>query len=157
MKQAAHIRKYQNGKKVVVNPNIKKRKAPSKPKDKSAELMTAAILFPVIAFQGYEEDFPKMLRENIPTMRLMQVMKAPKDFINYATDEEALGYLSTMSLKAPLKTNAKNVFTHLFNKVMPKEKHELTKPLNREEQEYVKEIKSYIRRKQWQKYREAKE
>ena len=64
-------------------------------------------------------DFPTMLRKLVPTARLELVLSGEK---NLCTFEEALGYLSTLSLAGPLDHEIAEIFFWLSQEVLSKHK-----------------------------------
>ena len=62
-------------------------------------------------------DFPTMLRKLVPTARLELVLSGEK---NLCTFEEALGYLSTLSLAGPLDREIAEIFFWLSQEVLSK-------------------------------------
>jgi ParB/RepB/Spo0J family partition protein len=67
-------------------------------------------------------DFPERLREIIPLARWIQVLRGLRDESekDLATEEEALGYLSCVSLEAPLDRDWADIFMYLGLRVFPR-------------------------------------
>ena len=63
------------------------------------------------------QPFPSNMREHVTTWRLLEGSKCFEE--NMCTGYEALGYLSCMSLQAPLTSNITDAMHHLFNKYYP--------------------------------------
>ena len=84
--------------------------------DKDLISAARALTDPIIVFnQSWGDCIPAWLAAEIKTQRLLQVMKGEKDF---ATDAEALAYLSNASLCQPLDHDMTDIYSYLFTKVM---------------------------------------
>ena len=84
--------------------------------DKDLISAARALTDPIIVFnQSWGDCIPAWLAAEIKTQRLLQVMKGEKDF---ATDAEALAYLSNASLCQPLDYDMTDIYSYLFTKVM---------------------------------------
>jgi hypothetical protein len=141
----------------------KRRVLPEAPSDKKqvddfATTMVAMLTFPTIAFPGWESGYPPLIADKLEIARMIQAMKDPKEFKEYATDEEALGYLSTMSLAGPLRSELAEIMVYLFNKVMPKDKIpadlEMVKALSPTQMSDLRQLKRNIRKSQWKVFKE---
>ncbi len=84
--------------------------------DKALTDAARALTDPVIVFsQSWADDTPGWLIDEIRAQRLLQVMKGEKDF---ATDAEALAYVSNASLCGPLQGDMVDIYSYLFTRVM---------------------------------------
>jgi hypothetical protein len=123
-----------------------------------AEQTAAAMTFPTIAFKGAESWFPDNLRARLVADRLAQILKTQKGINNepfkeFATDSEALGYISTMSMTAPLDSEMAEIMQYLFNKVVgsqnvPSDLKKDSLPEN--QMNLLKRLKRDIRKSQWE-------
>jgi hypothetical protein len=106
-------------------------------------------------------DFPLRLVENMSVIRWTQVMRGLKDQEErpLASEEEALGYLSCVSLEAPLDRDWADIMLHLGERVLPRwfltdgqsalEAIGLTHPieLNRQQAEELRRFRRWLREK----------
>lgn len=138
--------------------NVKPTAKESKDSEEVAMSSVAALTFPVIAYKGGEAWYPEAIKKNVQVYRMMQLAKDPEEFREYATDEEALGYLLSASLLYPLPQKESNVTIHLGNKVL-KDKKAIPSDvqgsgvLNQEEKAYLRSLKRWIRNKQWEQFK----
>jgi hypothetical protein len=67
-------------------------------------------------------DFPDRLRAIVPAARILQVLRGQTDDVerDLASEEEALGYLSCISLDAPLDRDWAEIFFYLSQQVLPR-------------------------------------
>ena len=70
---------------------------------------------PILQYRSGGWDFPIRLRALVPQARLQQVLHGAND---YASELEALGYLSTASLDFPLSYEWAQVFLWLADRVL---------------------------------------
>jgi hypothetical protein len=120
--------------------------------------MLGALTFPTIGFQGWESAYPIKIKDNLVLERLIQLIKSPEDFDYYATDIEAMGYISTMSLAAPLRQfnpEFNDIYSYLFTKYAKRMKLPMpdgVKVLNKlssYQMGVLNQLKKRIRRSQW--------
>jgi hypothetical protein len=84
--------------------------------DKDLTDAARALMDPVIVFsQSWADTTPDWLIDEIRTQRLLQVIKGEKDF---ATDVEALAYISNASLCGPLQGDMVDIYSYLFTRVL---------------------------------------
>jgi hypothetical protein len=125
--------------------------------DKFAVNTAAALQFKNVGFPGWETSFPVLLIDKIPMARLLQLMRNQKDFEEFATDEEVLGYVMTATLSGPPSRDIGEIYMYLFNKVIPKE--QIPKDLQRvtsltvSQKSDLRELKRKIRKSQWKDYK----
>ncbi len=67
-------------------------------------------------------DFPDRLRAIVPAARILQVLHGQTDAIEHdlASEEEALGYISCVSLDAPLDRDWTEIMCYLAQQVFPR-------------------------------------
>jgi hypothetical protein len=143
--------------KVQLRPQVKPTRAEKKEFGRWAEDMAAALQMRMIAHQGWESAYPELIKNLVVPARLIQLKNDPRDFEVYATDEEALGYLSTASLAGPPVHEWADITMYLFNKVMPENKvpddlkgHAV---LDDYRMGMLRDLKRWIRKKQWKDYK----
>jgi len=144
-----------------VEPIIKlpPRERPAAPRSKDlddwATSMVATLRFPTIAYTGQEGSYPQPLKEKIPLVRMIQLMKNPQDFKENATDEEVLGYLSTASLSGPFDRDAYELMAWLFARTqtnIPKDL-EVPKELGYGAKHLYDKLRKDIRKSQWTEFK----
>jgi hypothetical protein len=114
--------------------------------------------FPIIGFPGWLEAIPEDLRKDMPMIRMIQLLKEPDTFLELASDEEAMIYISTASFATPLDHHWTRIYMHLTRNYMLKRKRQKPEDLPdflREEtrlddyeRKLLKDLKRWIRRKQ---------
>lgn len=146
------LKPQQTFQKKLIEESKPERKIELRPKEQTNEgkemakwnkLMIGALRLPVIAFEGQEGNYPETIKTNIPIYRMLQLHKNEKDFEENATDQEVLGYLSTMSLAGPLRTPAKDLMGHLMGQ---------KKELGYEAKELYEKLRKHIRKTQWEQF-----
>ncbi len=77
---------------------------------------------PIIQPRNTGWDFPDQLRGIIPAARWLQIMRGRDDEPenDLASEEEAVGYLSCVSLDAPLSRDWAEIFFYLGQQVFPR-------------------------------------
>ncbi len=77
---------------------------------------------PIVQPRNTGWDFPERLRALIPAARWLQVMRGRSDEHekDLASEEEAIGYLSCVSLDAPLSRDWAEIFFYLGQQVFPR-------------------------------------
>jgi hypothetical protein len=70
---------------------------------------------PIVAYNGWEDIITDEMKNNVLTERLANAKSET------GTDMEAMVYLHTASLAAPLSGEMVNVYSYLFTKYYPKE------------------------------------
>ena len=91
--------------------------------DRYAERMAFCLTAPVIAHPLALDTIDSKMKDRAKTERLAKLMKGEDDGL--ATDYEAMIYLSSASLVAPLDRTAYNVYAHLFQKIFPEQAKEI--------------------------------
>lgn len=78
---------------------------------------------PIIAHPSWASIITQAQKSKATTYRLAKLMKG--NLNEEATDFEAMLWLSTASLDAPLDRNAFNIYAYLFRKCMPEQANEI--------------------------------
>jgi hypothetical protein len=179
-KQRKHVRRLKTKrgvKHVVVNPQIRKQYPGPKPykqkifpkQEKHEQVViaqpmkgptddiAAAMAFKAIGWPGQE--YPKLIKDRLIESRLLQLMRNAEDFREFATDDEAMGYISSASMPAPLDNDWVDIYQHLFLK-WQKETNQPQLPdfpkqkqLTKEQEEMLKQLKRSIRKTQWRQFK----
>jgi hypothetical protein len=120
--------------------------------------------FPIIGFPGWVEAIPEDLKKDMPMIRMIQLLKEPDTFLEVASDEEAMIYISTASFATPLDHHWTRIYMHLTRNYMLNRKRKKPEDLPdflREEtrlddyeKKLLKDLKRWIRRKQLEHMRE---
>ncbi len=74
--------------------------------------------FQVFRFIPPVQSIPDGLKCNMPTIRMIQLMKEPEQSKEYATDVEAMIYIMTASLVFPLSHHWTPIYMHLARKYL---------------------------------------
>lgn len=74
---------------------------------------------PIIGHTSWADSITSEQKARIKVERLKQIKRANGEKITEATDYEALVYLMTASLTAPLGRTAQRIYFHLFKKFFP--------------------------------------
>jgi len=121
---------------------------------KALEEMIAEIIGifkdPIILYPGgWEDSLPPTLWEMIRMERFVQQMKAKGKKIEEATDAEALAYLHTASLVAPIGSEWTHIYLWLGKDLLPKgeAREYVPKELTRDEARMLADFKRWIYRK----------
>lgn len=105
---------------------------------------------PVVLYPGgWEDTLPPALWEMIRMQRFIQQMKAKGKKIEEATDAEAMAYLHTASLVAPMGSEWTNIYLWLGKDLLPKGEAEQYAPkkLTSDEARMLADFKRWIYRK----------
>jgi hypothetical protein len=105
---------------------------------------------PVILYPGgWEDTLPPMVWEMIRLERFVQQMKAKGKKIEEATDAEALAYLYTAALVAPIGSEWTHIYLWLGRDLLPKGEAEQYAPkeLTQDEARMLADFKRWIYRK----------
>lgn len=121
------------------------------------KLLAAAIAFPSVGAMSWP--VPENVKKYFAAARIVQLFKDPEEFREYATDVEALGHLSAASLDQPLSEEGTLIMQTLMwrNKERFGDIPEELKPyreLNDQEKARLRDLKRWIRRRQWQAFRD---
>lgn len=121
---------------------------------KQLESMIAEIIGifkdPIILYPGgWEDTLPPTLWEMIRLERFVQQMKAKGKKIEESTDAEALAYIYSASLVAPMGSEWTNIYLWLGKDLLPKtDPPEMApKPLKPHEMKMLEDLKRWIYRK----------
>lgn len=87
--------------------------------DKFAKHFLGMVSPTIILHQGCEDSCPGWLLDEIRMERMVESMKTNKD--GKATDLEALAYVMTASLAAPLPESLYRIYMHLFRAKFPEQ------------------------------------
>lgn len=103
---------------------------------------------PVVLYPGGREDrVPSKLWEMITTERMLQQMKAKGKKIDEATDAEAMAYLYSASLVAPMGNEWAKIYIWLGRDLLPNGAEDMApKELTPQEAIYLKDLKQWIQR-----------
>lgn len=103
---------------------------------------------PVVLYPGgWEDTLPTRVWEMIHMERMMQQMKAKGKKIEESTHAEALAYLYSASVVAPIGNEWTNIYLWLGRDLLPKGAESFApKELSREEQDYLTDLKRWIQR-----------
>lgn len=128
--------------------------------DKHINSLVYALTFPIIGHPMWLTAIPNDIKQLMPIIRMAQLMKEPDAFQEYSTNEEAMIYIMTASLAAPIGHEWTQIYKHLTRKYMlgwKKQKpEELPDFLNDEiklndyEKGLLRDLKRWIRKKQIQ-------
>jgi hypothetical protein len=100
---------------------------------------------PVVAYTGWEDMVTDEMKNNILTERLANAKSET------ATDLEAMVYLHTASLAAPIGREMFNVYSYLFSKYHPKEAKGIgiySDKIDEKEQKELAKLKDWIYKQQ---------
>lgn len=116
-----------------------------------------ALTFPIVAHPMWSS-VPDEFKDKAQIIRMIQLMKDPDSFLEYSTDEEAMIYIMTASMVAPIGHNWKHIYECLVRKYMlgwQKKKIEelpdfLKDEINLDDYQkgLLKDLKRWIRKKQ---------
>ena len=110
---------------------------------KMFEALAAMLMRPIIGHQGWEKDITQEQKSRIKIERLKQIAQS-KGKITDATDYEALVYLSTASLAAPMDSEYTKIFQYLFQEIYPDKLFEEKMTLSEWEQSHLKRLKEWL-------------
>ena len=102
---------------------------------------------PIIVFKGYEDLVTEEIKIKIMAERL-------KENDDTATDYEAMVYLHTASLAAPLSEDWRNIYTYLFSKYYPEHAERIgvyNEKLKEREKRKLVDLKKWICKQQMNK------
>jgi hypothetical protein len=105
--------------------------------------MLNTLFAPIIVFKGWESALPDTLKEDIKISRMLNPDRQT------ATNEEAIGYLTTASLAAPLDRVHANVFlilsnVYIFKKTGQKPMPEYVRDMTDEELQALTRLRDWI-------------
>jgi len=126
--------------------------------DKHIKSLVYALTFPIVGHPMWLSTIPDDIKQQMPVIRMAQLMKEPDEFMELATDEEAMIYIMTASLVAPISHHWVRIYEYLTRKYMltwkKKQPEELPDFLKDEinlddyEKGLLKDLKRWIRKKQ---------
>jgi len=87
---------------------------------KMVESLTKMFARPIIGHGAWASSITPEQKARISIERMKQIAQAKGKKIEMSTDYEAMTYLSTASLSAPLSRSAQRIYFHLFKKFYPK-------------------------------------
>lgn len=86
--------------------------------DKGISNIVYCLTFPMVGHPMWATAIPEDFRQQMPIIRMVQLMKEPDTFQEQATNEEAMAYIMTASLAFPLNSDWTDIYMYLTRKYL---------------------------------------